>query len=86
MHYGCRTWIDEKFDGKGHHRQVNKVLGNICRLKWPGVVLENGREVVVTKWKQYKLAFHAQHRDAQGVVWHEFMVQILLSSTTLIDI
>jgi hypothetical protein len=30
--------VDSSFTGIGHQRQVKKVLGNICRLRWPGLV------------------------------------------------
>ncbi|KAG2562165.1 hypothetical protein PVAP13_8KG331804 [Panicum virgatum] len=35
---GDSSWQDTGFDGRGHHRQVNAVLGNLCHLHNPGVV------------------------------------------------
>jgi hypothetical protein len=31
--------LDNSFDGKGHHRQVNQILGNLLRLHYSGVVM-----------------------------------------------
>jgi hypothetical protein len=33
------VWVDSSFTGTGRRRQVKKVLGNICRMKWPGLVI-----------------------------------------------
>jgi hypothetical protein len=71
---GCRSWIDASFQGQGRRTQVNKVLGSICKYLWPGVVMEKGVEVPCMSWDQYGLAFNAEHRNAQGAVWHEFWV------------
>jgi hypothetical protein len=72
---------------KDRVRQVNKVLGNICRMRWPGLVIEDGIEVPVTRWDQYGLAVNAQHGNAHGAVWHDFWVclSIFLSSYQLND-
>jgi hypothetical protein len=32
-------WLDTSFDGRGHHMQVNQILGNLLRLHYPGVVM-----------------------------------------------
>jgi hypothetical protein len=32
------SWYDSSFDGIGHKRQVNAILGNLLRLYYPGVV------------------------------------------------
>ena len=82
-----RAWVDSSFTGKDRVRQVNKVLGNICRMRWPGLVIENGIEVPVTRWDQYGLAVNAQHGNAQGAVWHDFWVclSIFLRSYQLND-
>jgi hypothetical protein len=74
-HSACRSWIDSKFQGTGHHGQVNKTLGNICRLLWPGMVtLPSGQEVPAMTWEHYRYAVNAQYGNAQGVVWNEFWV------------
>jgi hypothetical protein len=33
------SWLDSSFDGRGHHRQVNAILGNLLRLHYPGVAV-----------------------------------------------
>jgi hypothetical protein len=43
-------------------------------MKWPGLVIEDGKEVPVTRWDQYALAINAQHGNAQATVWHDFWV------------
>ena len=82
-----RAWLDSSFTGKDRVRQVNKVLGNICRMRWPGLVIGDGIEVPVTRWDQYSLAVNAQHGNAQGAVWHDFWVclSIFLPSYQLND-
>ena len=69
-----RAWVDSSFTSTGRRRQVKKVLGNICRMKWPVLVIEDGKEVPVTRWDQYALAINAQHGNAQAAVWHDFWV------------
>jgi hypothetical protein len=40
----CKSWIDSGFDGILRQRLVNQILGNLCRLHYPGMVtLPNGR-------------------------------------------
>jgi hypothetical protein len=34
------SWLDTSFDGRGHHRQVNQVLGNLLHLQYPGLVMK----------------------------------------------
>jgi hypothetical protein len=63
-----RAWVDSSFTSTGRRRQVKKVLGNICRMKWPVLVIEDGKEVPVTRWHQYALPINAQHENAQAVV------------------
>ncbi|XP_035816186.1 splicing factor, proline- and glutamine-rich-like [Zea mays] len=76
---GDESWIDASFQGQGRRTQVNKVLGSICKYLWPGVVMEKGVEVPCMSWDQYGLAFNAEHRNAQGAVWHEFWKRYKLS-------
>jgi hypothetical protein len=33
------SWLDASFDGRGHHRQVNDILGNLLHLHYPGVMV-----------------------------------------------
>jgi hypothetical protein len=33
------SWLETSFDRRGHHRQVNAILGNLLRLHYLGVVL-----------------------------------------------
>jgi len=72
----CSSWDDSGFDVRGHHRQVNYVLGNLCRLHYPGLVTgEQGELIVVLNWDQYRLAPNADHLNAQGAVWSDFWVR-----------
>jgi hypothetical protein len=47
--------VDSSFTGTGHRWQVKKVLGNICRMRWSGLVIEDGKEVPVTRWDHMPL-------------------------------
>jgi hypothetical protein len=48
------SWLDTSFDGRGHHRQVNVILGNLLRLHYPGVVVRGaGHSVPETSWRDY---------------------------------
>jgi hypothetical protein len=73
-----RAWVDSSFISKGCAWQVNKVLGNICHMRWPRLVIEDGHEVPVTRWDQYTLAINVQHGNAQGVVWHNLWVCLFI--------
>ncbi|KAL5647873.1 hypothetical protein ACJX0J_042228, partial [Zea mays] len=83
---GDESWIDASFQGQGRHTQVNKVLGSICKYLWPGVVMEKGVEVPCMSWDQYGLAFNAEHRNAQGAVWHEFWKRYRLPEDGILTI
>jgi hypothetical protein len=34
------SWLGTSFDGRGHHRQVNQVLGNLLHLHYPRIVMK----------------------------------------------
>jgi hypothetical protein len=34
------SWLDTSFDRRGHHRQVNQILGNLLRLHYPRIVMK----------------------------------------------
>jgi len=75
----CRSWIDSKFSGNGHHRQVNYVLGNIIRLHYPGMVRKpSGESVPARSWDDYLFAPGGVHSNAQEAVWHDFWVRCLI--------
>jgi hypothetical protein len=59
-----RAWVDSSFTGTGHRRQVNKVLGNICHMRFSGLVIEDDKEVPITRWDKYALAINVQHGNA----------------------
>ncbi|KAG2543386.1 hypothetical protein PVAP13_9NG742977 [Panicum virgatum] len=70
---GDDSWQDTGFDGRGHHRQVNAVLGNLCRLHNPGVVTnKHGEPIACTAWKDFALAPDARFGNAQGAVKDAF--------------
>ncbi|KAL5647773.1 hypothetical protein ACJX0J_042128, partial [Zea mays] len=66
-------WDDTSFDGRGQHRQVNQVLGNLCRLHNPGIVTDpKGVVVPCTSWSHFALAPHGTYGTTQGTVKHDF--------------
>lgn len=70
---GDGAWEVPSFDGTRHFRQVNAVLGNLCRLHYPGVVKDkNGVDIPITNWKEYKLSKNTVYGDVQGLVWNDF--------------
>jgi hypothetical protein len=73
----CWSWIDSTFDGTSKQRQVNQVLGNLCRLYYPGVVtLPSGRRELTTIWDHYQYALDGDYGTTQGAVSHDFWVSI----------
>jgi hypothetical protein len=70
--------LDLSFDGKGHHTQINLMLGSLCRLHYPGIVKVSDRdsmyEVLVSTWDEHKLKKEHDHTDRQGLVRHDFWV------------
>jgi hypothetical protein len=68
------SWLDTSFDGRGHHRQVNQILGNLLRLHYPGLVTKGGHSEPATTWRDYARAPNAIYGNAQGVVRHAFWV------------
>lgn len=72
----CRSWIDSRFDGTTKVRQVNQILGNLCRLHYPGVVtLPSGERQLATTWDHYRFAPDGDYGTAQGAVSHDFWVR-----------
>jgi hypothetical protein len=58
----CSQWDDTSFDGRGHHRHVNQVLGNMYCLHNPGIVTDSkGVVVSCTSWSHFALAPHASY-------------------------
>jgi hypothetical protein len=50
-------WLDTSFNKRGHHRQVNAILGNLLWLHYPRVVVRGaGRTTPVTSWRDYARA------------------------------
>jgi hypothetical protein len=68
--------LDTNFDGRGDHRQVNHVLGNLLLLlHYPGLVMKGAaHSEPVTTWRDYARAPYARYGNAQGVVRHTFWV------------
>jgi hypothetical protein len=67
------SWLDTSFDGRGHHRQVNTIFGNLFRLHYPGVVVMGaGRTAPATSWRDYARALDARYGNAQRVVSNAF--------------
>jgi hypothetical protein len=68
------SWLDTNWDGRGHHRQVNHILGNLIRLHYPGLVTKGGRSEPTTTWRDYACAPDARYGNAQEVMRHTFWV------------
>jgi hypothetical protein len=66
----CRFWIDSRFDGTSRQRLVNQVLGNLCRLHYPGMVtlLGTGEREITTSCEHYQFAPDGDYGTTQGVV------------------
>jgi hypothetical protein len=83
----CSQWDDTSFDGRGHHRQVNQVLGNLCRLHNPGIVTDpKGVVVPCTSWSHFALAPDATYGIAKGAVKHDFWVRVLFQTKFIFDV
>jgi hypothetical protein len=68
------SWLDTNFDGRGHHRQANQILGNLLHLHYPGLVMKGGSSEPATTWHDYARAPDARYGNAQGVVRHVLWV------------
>jgi hypothetical protein len=68
------SWLDTSWDERGHHRQVNQILGNLIHLHYSRLVTKGGRSEPATTWRDYAHAPNARHGNAQGVVKHESWV------------
>jgi hypothetical protein len=42
----CSQWEDTSFDDRGHHKQVNQVLGNLYHLHNPRIATDSKGVVV----------------------------------------
>ncbi|KAG2563433.1 hypothetical protein PVAP13_8KG350912 [Panicum virgatum] len=80
---GDSTWSDEGWDGRGHHRQVNAVLGNLCHLHYPEMVTDrHGEQVPVTNWKMYADSTDVDHGNAQNAVWVDIWKRFRLDDSS----
>jgi hypothetical protein len=68
------SWLDTSWDGRGHRRQVNQILGNLIRLHYSGLVAKGGHSKPTTTWRDYARAPDARHGNVQGVMRHTFWV------------
>jgi hypothetical protein len=87
VHFFCLlsfiSWLDTSFDERGHHRQVNAILGNLLQLHYPGVVVRGaGRTTPMTSWRDYACAPYARYGNAQGVVRNTFWVSSCMFITS----
>jgi hypothetical protein len=63
------SWLDTSFDGRGHHRQVNAILGNLLRLHYLRVVVRGAsRSGPAIGWRDYARAPDARYRNDQGAM------------------
>jgi hypothetical protein len=68
------------FDGTYHKRQVNVVLGNLVRLKYPGdVPLTGDASFVATCWVDYGLSLDATYGNAKRAVWSDFWISFFVN-------
>jgi hypothetical protein len=75
----CSQWEDTTFEGTGHKRQVNAVLGNLVHLHYPSeVTRSDGTCSPATSWADYALSPDATYKTAQGAVWSDFWVSFLV--------
>jgi hypothetical protein len=70
--------LDTNWDGRGHRRQVNQILGNLIHLHYPELVTKGGHSEPVTTWHDYARAPDARVGNAQGVVRHAFWVSLYM--------
>jgi hypothetical protein len=61
------SWEDTTFQGTGHQRQVNGVVGNLVRMHYPGeVIRSDGTTSPTTCWDDYALAPDVTYGTAKG--------------------
>jgi hypothetical protein len=71
--FSFSSWLDTSFDGRGHHRHVNQILGNLLPLHYPGIVMKcAGHTEPTTTWCDYAGALDARYGNAQGVMRNTF--------------
>jgi hypothetical protein len=71
------SWEDTTFQGRGHQRQVNGILGNLIRMHYPGEVIQSdGTTSPATCWDDYTLAPDVTYGTAKGAVWSDFWVSV----------
>jgi hypothetical protein len=76
------------FQGIGHQRQVNAVLGNLVRMHYPGEVTRTDDTTSPTTcWDDYAVAPDTTYVTAKGVVWSDFWVSfsVILSQSFILD-
>jgi hypothetical protein len=57
LHMSYSQWEDTTFDGIGHKRQVNVILGNLAHLHYPGKVPRSSdASSAATSWVDYGLS------------------------------
>ncbi|WVZ52147.1 hypothetical protein U9M48_003235 [Paspalum notatum var. saurae] len=69
---GDCQWKDVTWDGIGHRRTPNSLLGNLIRVHNPEVVQKDDETIPVTTWKHYALAPHVTYGSVQGQIRHKF--------------
>jgi hypothetical protein len=79
------SWLDTNWDRRGHHRQVNQILGNLIRLHYPGLVMKGGHSEPVTTWCDYACALDARYGNAQGVMRHALWVNSYMFINSVIS-
>jgi hypothetical protein len=89
------SWEDTTFQGIGHQRQVNGVLGNLVHMHYPGeVIRSDGTTSPATCWDDYALALDATYGTFKGgsverllgkLFGHPFLKFYPLAHLTLLD-
>jgi hypothetical protein len=68
------------FDCRSHKRQVNAVLGNLMHLHHPSKVPQSGdASSSATCWANYTLSPDPTYGNAQGAVWSNIWVSVLVT-------
>jgi hypothetical protein len=67
------------FQGTGHQRQVNVVLGNLVHMHYPGkVTRSDGTIPPTTCWDDYALAPNVTYGTSKRAVWSDFWISFLI--------
>jgi hypothetical protein len=67
--------MDLGFDNRGHNRQVNAILSNLCSFHNSRVVMNKSGSIAFTSEKHFALSEDARYGNAHGVARDDFWVK-----------